>query len=80
MISLQSERKEINMNIPVDKYIEHALQFKPEEEKLRDEFEQWLPNQIIDCHAHCNRKEDVITVSEKALSTCLSNTTACSGY
>lgn len=54
------------MQIPVNKYLEHALRFKPLEKELRDQFEQWLPREIIDCHAHSNREEDVTSVCEKA--------------
>lgn len=54
------------MDIPVENYLANALKFKPEEIELRDEFAEWLPEEMIDCHAHCNRKEDVIAVSEKA--------------
>lgn len=54
------------MDIPVEAYLANALQFKLEETKLRNEFAEWLPEEIIDCHAHCNRKEDVTYVGEKA--------------
>lgn len=60
------------MDIPVEKYLLHAIKFKPEEIRLRDSFSAWLPEDIIDCHAHCNRPEDVSNVPEKALKHMLS--------
>lgn len=53
-------------DVPVEKYLLHAIRFKPEEERLRDAFSAWLPEEIIDCHAHCNRRKDVVNISDKA--------------
>ena len=53
------------MDIPVEASLTNALRFKLEETKLRDEFTEWLPEEIIDCHARRNRKEDVTYVGEK---------------
>lgn len=52
--------------IPVEKYLLHAIRFKPKEEHLRDAFSAWLPDDIIDCHAHCNREKDVVNINDKA--------------
>lgn len=54
------------IDIPVEKYLLHAIRFKPEEERLRETFSAWLPDSIIDCHAHCNREKDVVNISDKA--------------
>ncbi len=45
------------MDIPVNKYLDYALTLKPEEERLRSVFSDWLPDRIVDCHAHCNTPE-----------------------
>jgi predicted TIM-barrel fold metal-dependent hydrolase len=42
--------------IPVDSYLFHATSFKPEEKVLRNFYTEWLPENIIDGHAHCNEK------------------------
>jgi hypothetical protein len=60
------------VDIPTEKYLLHAIRFKPEEMRLRDSFSAWLPNDIIDCHAHCQRAEDVISIAEKSLGHMLS--------
>lgn len=54
------------MKIPVEEHLDYALQFKPEEERLRSDFAAWLPDHIIDCHAHCNLSEHVAYVSDRA--------------
>jgi amidohydrolase family protein len=63
------------MQIPVKKYLDYALQFNLEEEKFCTQFAEWLPDQIIDCHAHCNLAEHVNYVSERALGHMLSTFT-----
>lgn len=54
------------VKVPVEKYLLHAIKFKPEEIRLRDSFSAWLPDEIIDCHAHCNRERDVMSIGEKS--------------
>ena len=54
------------MDIPVEQYLGYALRFKPEEDRLCDEFAEWLPDRIIDCHAHCNLREHVAFVNDYA--------------
>ncbi len=49
-----------------DKYFEHALSFSEREEGLSLQYARWLPDVIIDVHAHCNRKEHVFDIPEKA--------------
>lgn len=46
-------------------YLAYSLALKPQEIQFRDEFAMWLPNEIIDCHAHCNLPEHVIAMTEK---------------
>jgi len=55
------------MSVPVEEYIAHALRFTKEEEVLKHEFNQWLPENIIDCHAHSNRREDLLNFDERGL-------------
>ncbi len=51
------------MFIDKDAYIDYAMRFSAREEQLRDMFMDWLPEDIIDSHAHCNRSEDIQTFS-----------------
>ena len=46
-------------------YLAYSLDFKPEEITLRDSFAEWLPSNIIDCHAHSNLPEHVLGMDEK---------------
>lgn len=61
------------MDIPVKEYLAHALRFKPQEEKLKDSFTEWLPDDIVDCHAHSNLKGHVVDMAEKARAHMLSS-------
>lgn len=45
-------------------YLAYALDFKPKERELLVDFAQWLPSNIIDCHAHCNLAEHVRWVDD----------------
>jgi hypothetical protein len=64
------------MNIvPVADHMRHALVLKPEEKILREEFGSWLPDTIIDCHAHCNLETHVNFVSDHAYGHMLSTFT-----
>lgn len=45
--------------IPYDSYLRHAFNLKPKEVRLRDEFEKWLPDRIIDAHSHSNDEASV---------------------
>lgn len=47
-------------------YLSYAESFIHTERHLIDEFDQWLPERIIDCHAHCNRPEHVRTIDDRA--------------
>lgn len=48
-----------------DKYLQHALAFNDAERTLLAKYAAWLPQEIIDGHAHCNTEEQVIDISEK---------------
>lgn len=52
-------------HINKESYMAYSLAFKPEEIQLRDEFEAWLPDDIIDCHAHSNLPEHVEDMGDK---------------
>ncbi len=54
------------MDIPTEAYLGYALRFKPEEVRFQSECASWLPDRIIDCHAHCNLAEHVLSVHEYA--------------
>jgi hypothetical protein len=47
-------------------YLAHALNFTEREQDLIAGFAQWLPPEIIDCHAHCNLPEHVRSVDKTA--------------
>jgi hypothetical protein len=49
------------------KYLKDALHLHPKEERLRTDFNAWLPDQIIDCHAHANSVDDVKEIPLQAL-------------
>ena len=48
-------------------YLEHAFTLTPGEIVLRDEFEEWLPHNIFDVHAHANQAQDVGVLPEMIL-------------
>ena len=56
-------------------YFRHALSLKPEEEALRIKMEEWLPERIIDTHAHCNLESHVKSVNPHAYGHMLSTFT-----
>ncbi len=45
--------------IDTEEYWKYSLTFKNQEKKLVKEFSEWLPERIIDCHAHSALKEHV---------------------
>ncbi|MFA6502999.1 MAG: amidohydrolase family protein [Candidatus Paceibacterota bacterium] len=53
-------------------YFAHALCLKPEEELHRARMSEWLPQHIIDCHAHSGLEQHVLSVSTAALGHMLS--------
>ena len=60
------------MDIPVDRYLEYALNISPREAALISLFKDWLPEQIIDCHAHCNTRDHVLGMGGKSYNHMLS--------
>jgi predicted TIM-barrel fold metal-dependent hydrolase len=46
-------------------YLAYSLYLKMKESFLIDSFAIWLPDQIIDCHTHCNLPEHVDYMEEK---------------
>jgi len=52
--------------IDLDAHLTHARRLKPSELKLRTAFQEWLPDSIIDCHAHALKPEHVCQVTEFA--------------
>lgn len=53
-------------------YMEYSLELTPSELAMRDQFVAWLPETVIDCHAHCNLREHVLSISERTKSHMLS--------
>ena len=51
--------------IPAEAYLQYSLTFNSTETNLCNAFMDWLPDEIIDCHAHCNSPEHVIGIDEK---------------
>lgn len=47
-------------------YLKHALQFSAAEDELVEEFEEWLPDNIIDAHSHSNLPEHVSFIADEA--------------
>lgn len=45
------------MKIDAREYLIDSLNFSQQEILLRESFLDWLPDQIIDCHVHCNLKK-----------------------
>lgn len=53
-------------------YLAHALKLSTAERLRIEEFSAWLPQEIIDCHAHCNLAEHVGEMSERTCAHMLS--------
>lgn len=53
-------------------YLAYALDFKSQERELLADFAQWLPRNIVDCHAHCNLAEHVRCVDSPTFNHMLS--------
>lgn len=54
------------MNLPIEDYFAHAYRLTTEEIRIRDEVMDWIPDYIIDAHAHCNLPEHVIDINPRA--------------
>ncbi len=53
-------------------YLNYAKNLLESEVDLIDSFEEWLPENIIDCHAHCNLQDHVKEIDDRALNHLLS--------
>lgn len=62
----------MNQEIDRDAYLTYAKSLTDNEKGLIREFEEWLPDAIIDCHAHCNLPEHVRSIDERAYNHMLS--------
>src|SRR3989344_2734915 len=62
----------MSQQIDRDAYLAHAMNLTEKECQLIDEFVVWLPQDIIDCHAHCNLPSHVRSVDERAFGHMLS--------
>lgn len=58
----------MSVSIPVEDYLRYALNLKSEEIAIRERVMAYLPDTIIDCHAHCNLAEHVIEIEESIYS------------
>ncbi len=54
------------MDLPIEAYFAHAYRMSDAETALRDELMDWLPDEIIDAHAHCNLESHIVDVPPKA--------------
>ena len=63
------------LTIPVPEYLLHAYNLKPQEVALQKQVDEWLPEVVIDCHAHCNLEAHVNYVSDYAYKHMLSSFT-----
>lgn len=60
------------MDLPIADYFVHAYRLTDTEIRIRDSLMEWLPNQIIDAHAHCNLAEHIDNINERTLEHMLS--------
>lgn len=51
--------------IPMKDYLEYSLSFKQEELSVRESLMEWLPDEMIDCHAHSNLPEHVLCLDKE---------------
>jgi uncharacterized protein len=56
----------MNRKINREAYLAYARMFSEQEKVLVKEFQSWLPDVIIDCHAHCGLPEHVLSINERA--------------
>ena len=62
----------MNSKINRADYLEYAGKLSSKELELINRFEDWLPNEIIDSHAHSNLEEHVISIDSRAFNHMLS--------
>lgn len=51
--------------IPFETYVENSLLFTERERALAQEFKDWLPDTLIDCHTHCGLSKDVYEIDDR---------------
>lgn len=54
------------MDLPIEDYFAHAYRLSAEEIRIRDELMDWIPDRIIDAHAHCNLPAHVVEINPRA--------------
>lgn len=54
------------MNLPIEDYFAHAYRMNEAEIHIRDSLMEWLPDDIVDAHAHCNLQEHVGEINPRA--------------
>ena len=62
----------MNRKIDREAYLRYARTLTKKECGLVCEFQEWLPDTIIDCHAHCNLSEHVCSIDDRAYNHMLS--------
>lgn len=62
----------MNKEIDREAYLAYARMFSEQEQMFVREFQSWLPDVIIDCHAHFNLPEHVRSIDERAYNHMLS--------
>lgn len=55
-----------------DGYLDYSRNLSGKELDLISEFKDWLPDNIIDCHAHCNLEEHVRSIDSRSFNHMLS--------
>lgn len=54
------------MDLPIEDYFCHAYRMSEAEIRIRDSLMEWLPDDIVDAHAHCNLREHVVEINPRA--------------
>jgi uncharacterized protein len=54
------------MDLPIEDYFAHAYRMSATEIAIRDELMDWLPDEIIDAHAHSNLASHVVNINPRA--------------
>lgn len=62
----------MNRKIDREAYLAYARALTEKECGLVREFQEWLPDTIIDCHAHCNLPEHIHSIDDRAYNHMLS--------
>ncbi len=62
----------MNRKIDREAYLAYARALSEKEHGLIREFQGWLPNTIIDCHAHCNLPEHAHSIDDRTYNHMLS--------